>query len=244
LTNAQALPGSDLAWFSGALRADVAYDREFIPACKKLIDQDEVQSWVVGRAKQGDGASLWLLSNSADNMADLQQRLREAAAAGFAQAQFDLAWAIIGGQQGAAGSGPASVSAGDLLRQSAEQLPRAEAQLALCEYYGCPGVTSDIDSAISHAREAAEKGDIDGIITIGPHLSASQFDPNEVSAWTLVNAWLQEEGCAGNGFIVQWMKATTNTLASRNISAQARALADRYWREYGGQMMSNLGCSS
>lgn len=63
LTNAQALPGSDLAWFSGALRADVAYDREFIPACKKLIDQDKIQSWVVGRASQGDGASLWLLSN-------------------------------------------------------------------------------------------------------------------------------------------------------------------------------------
>lgn len=244
LTSAQALPANDHEWFRDALRADIAYDKQMMEVCKKLIDSDEVQSWVVGRAKQGDGASLWLLSSSADNMRDLQQRLRDAAAAGFAQAQFELAWDIIAGQQGAAGSGPDAVNAGDLLRQSAEELPRAEGELALCEYYGCPGVTPDIASAISHAREAAEKGDIDAMVAIGPHLPASQVAPNEVSAWTLVNAWLQQEGCAGNGFSVQWMKDTTSTLASHKISDQAHELADQYWREYAGQMMTNLGCTS
>jgi hypothetical protein len=244
LTDARALPANDREWFSAALRADIAYDRQFMAACKKLIDQDQVHAWVVARATQGDGASLWLLYGLADNMRDLQQRLRDAAAAGFAQAQFELAWDIIAGQQGAAGNGPDAVSAGDLLRQSAEELPKAEGQLALCEYYGCPGVTPDIASAISHAREAAEKGDIDAMVAIGPHLSASQVDPIEVSAWLLINSWLQQQGCAGNGFSVQWMKTTTNTLTSRNISAQARALADQHWREYGGQMMTHLGCTS
>jgi hypothetical protein len=98
LTNARALPPNDLAWFSTALRGDIAYDKQFNSACKQLIDQDQVRSWVAARANQGDGASIWLLFNSADNMTDMQQRLRDAAAAGFPEAQYELAWAIIGGQ--------------------------------------------------------------------------------------------------------------------------------------------------
>jgi hypothetical protein len=244
LTNARALPPNDLAWFSTALRGDIAYDKQFNSACKQLIDQDQVRSWVAARANRGDGASIWLLFNSADNMTDMQQRLRDAAAAGFPEAQYELAWAIIGGQQGAAGTGPDAVNAGDLLRQSAEQLPNAEAALAVCEYSGCAGITPDIALAVSHARDAAEKGSIDAMIAIGPHLSASQIDPDEVAAWKLVNASLQQQGCGGNGFSVQWMKSTTTTLASIGISPRARTLADQYWRDYGPQMMGNLGCTS
>jgi TPR repeat protein len=244
LTNARALPAKDLAWFSTALRGDIAYDKQFNSVCKQLIDQDQVRSWVAARAKQGDGASIWLLFNSADNMTDMQQRLRDAAAAGFPEAQFELAWAIIGGQQGAAGTGPDAMNAGDLLRQSAEQLPTAEAELAVCEYSGCAGITPDLVTAVAHARDAAEKGSIDAMIAIGPHLSVSQIDPDEVTAWKLVNASLQQQGCAGNGFTVSWMKSTTSILASTSVSPRARILADQYWRDYGSRMMVNLGCTS
>jgi TPR repeat protein len=135
------------------------------------------------------------------------------------------------------------VNVGDLLRQSAEQLPKAEGQLAVCEYYGCPGVTPDISSAVTHAREAAEKGSIDAMISIGPHLPASQIDPNEVAAWNLLNASLQLQGCEGSGISVQWMKKATTTLASTSITPQARALADQYWQTFGTQIMTNLGCT-
>jgi hypothetical protein len=81
------------------------------------------------------------------------------------------------------------------------------------------------------------------MLSIGPHLPASQIDPNEVAAWNLVNASLQLQGCVGNGFSVQWMKTTTATLASIIITPQVRALADQYWQTFGAQIMTNLGCT-
>jgi hypothetical protein len=82
------------------------------------------------------------------------------------------------------------------------------------------------------------------LLAIGPHLAASQMDPDEVMAWTVVHASLQLRGCDGNGFSVQWMQQTAATLSASNLSAGARALADQYWQQYGAQMMSNLGCGS
>jgi TPR repeat protein len=176
-------------------------------------------------------------------MTEMQQRLRDAAAAGFPQAQFELAWAIIGGQEGAAGTGSAKVNVGDLLRQSVDQLPRSEGELAVCEYSGCEGVAVDPDTAIKHAREAAQRGEIDAMLAMGPHLPAGQVDPHEVMAWGLVLASLIQRGCAGNGFTVREMKSTLSTLNANNITPQARALAEQYWQDYGAQMMENLGCS-
>jgi TPR repeat protein len=115
-------------------------------------------------------------------------------------------------------------------------------QLAVCEYYGCPGVPPDLDAAVTHAREAAQRGSIDGLVAVGPHLAPSQMKPDEVAAWTIVNASLQLRGCDGSGFSVQWMQRTSATLAAPNISAGTRALADQYWQQYGAQMMANLGC--
>jgi hypothetical protein len=241
---AKGLPPVDAEWVDAALREDIAYDKRVKAACNEVIDVDQALEWVKSRAKQGDGASLWLLSMSTSNLTEMQRLLRDAAAAGFPEAEFELAWAIIAGQQGAAGTGPDAVDVGDLLRRSAEQLPQAEAELAVCEYSGCAGITPDIASAVTHARDAAEKGSIDAMIAIGPHLSASQIAPDEVTAWKLVNASLQQRGCVGNGFSVQWMKDTTAALASPGISANARTLVDQYWRDYGSQMMANLGCTS
>jgi TPR repeat protein len=244
IAEAQAFAPTDAAWFAAAMREDGAFDKRVNAACKQVIDQDEILSWVTARAAQGDGASLWLLFTAADNMTDMQQRLRDAAATGFPEAQFELARAIIGGQQGAAGTGVGKVNAGDLLRQSIDPLPRSEAELAVCEYSGCDGVAVDPDAAITHAREAAQRGEIDAMLAIGPHLTAGQLSPDEVMAWGLVHASLLQQGCGGNGFSVREMKSTLSTLNANNITPQARALAEQYWQEYGAQMMSNIGCSS
>jgi TPR repeat protein len=221
LTNAQALPAPDREWFIAAAREDIAFDKQLNAACQQVIDQDQVYSWIAARAAQGDGASLWLMSLSADNITALQQRMRDAAAAGFPEAQFELAWAIIGGQQGAAGMGADAVNPGQLLRESADQLPRSEAELAVCEYSGCTGITADVASAITHAREAAQRGAIDAMIAIGPHLSQSQIDPDEVAAWRLVEASLEQQGCAGSASFAA-------VRSSRGVGLESR---NREWRE-------------
>jgi TPR repeat protein len=243
MRDVQAVPAIDASWFTAVMRDDVAFDKKVNAACAQ-VDVDEVMTQVKSRAAQGDGASLWLMFRDANNMTEMQQRLREAAASGFPQAQFELAWAIIAGQEGAAGTGAARVSAGDMLRASLAQLPRSEQQLAMCEYSGCDGVTVDVNSAIKHAREAAQRGSPEAMAYIGPHLPAGQLDPNEVTAWGLVQASLEQRGCGGSGFSVREMQSISSTLSAKNISAEARTLAEQYWRDYGSQMMSYIGCSS
>jgi len=243
IRDVQAVPGIDASWFTAVMREEEDFYKKVHAACAQ-VDVDGAMSWVKAQAEKGDGASLWLMFRDANNMTDMQQRLRDAAAAGFPQAQFELAWAIIGGQEGAAGTGAAKVNAGDMLKESLEHLPRSETQLAVCEYSGCDGVAVDVNAAIKHAREAAQRGSPDAILSIGPHLPAGQLDPNEVAAWSLVQASLQQRGCGGNGFSVREMKSISSTLNANNVSAEAHALAEQYWQKYGAQMMSNIGCVS
>ncbi|HSZ09223.1 MAG TPA: hypothetical protein VK794_11865 [Steroidobacteraceae bacterium] len=241
IRDVQAVPAIDASWFSAVMQDDLAFYKKVHAACSE-VDRDQVMSWVKARADQGDGASLWLMFRDAGSMAEMQPRLREAAAAGFPQAQFELAGAIIAGQQGAAGTGTEKNNAGELLQASQTQLATSEQQLAFCEYSGCDGVAVDVAAAITHAREAAQRGAIDAVLAIGPNLPAGQISPDEVTAWGLVQASLQQQGCGGNGFSVRTMKSITGTLNANNISAQARVLAERYWQEYGAQMLANIGC--
>jgi len=241
---ARTLPARDAAWFGQVLHDDIAYDKQVAAVCQRMVHVDQVFSLVKARARQGDGASMWIMFNLADNISEMQQRLRDAAAAGFSEAQFELAWAIIGGQHGAAGTGPNKVNAGDMFRKSAGILPRSEAELAVCEYRGCPGITTDLASAVSHAREAAQRGSIDAIIAIGPRMQESMIDPDEVSAWKLIHALLEQQGCISNGISVGWMKDIASTLSSPDISGNAKALAKQYWKTYGTQILANLGCIS
>lgn len=81
------------------------------------------------------------------------------------------------------------------------------------------------------------------MIEIGPKLMASQIDPYEVQAWNLVGALLAQQGCQnGGGLTVQWVTAASSTLTSNRVSDQARSLAEQYWRDYGAQIMNNIGC--
>jgi TPR repeat protein len=122
-------------------------------------------------------------------------------------------------------------------------LPKSEGELAVCEDSGCDGVAVDVDFAMKHAREAAQRGEIDAMLAMGPHLAAGQVNPDEVMAWGLVHASLLQRGCGGNGFSVREMKSTLSTLNANNITPQARILAEHYWQDYGSQMISNIGCA-
>jgi hypothetical protein len=141
-------------------------------------------------------------------------------------------------------SGIADQSAGNLLEVAADTLPYAESALAICEFKGCPGIDADIPTAVAHTREAAQGGSFDAIIQLGPQLQASQMDPDEVTAWNLAGAMLSQQGCSYGGLTVQWMTSATGTLTSNTTSDKARALAEKYWHDYGAQMMANIGCGS
>lgn len=91
LLSARSLPPADSQWFDAAVHDDSEFDKQMKAACTQIIDVDQVLSWVENNAKQGDGASLWLLSMTGNNLQVTQQRLRAAAAAGFPEAQFELA---------------------------------------------------------------------------------------------------------------------------------------------------------
>ena len=98
--------------------------------------------------------------------------------------------------------------------------------------------------AAARQERAAQRGSFDAMIQIGPQLQESQIDPDEVAAWSLVGAMLAQQGGAYGGLSVQWMKAQTGTLTSNRVSDKARTLADQFWRDYGTQMMANIGCTA
>jgi TPR repeat protein len=123
-------------------------------------------------------------------------------------------------------------------------LPSAEGALALCEFNGCPGIAIDFPAAVSHAREAAQRGALDAMIEIGPQLQAGMIDPTEVEAWNLVATMLAQQGCSYGLFSPQWIAAATNTLSAKKSFDKATSLAEQYWRDYGAQIMTTLGCAA
>ena len=244
LLDAQTLPVQDTEWIRTAIQEKNSYDKQMVAACQQAIDKKEIEAWVTSSANQGNGASLWLLSrySSSGSPTFKEQKLMDAADAGYPEAQAFLAQGLMNGTAHL----PAAIAdgnAGSLLKVAADSLPNAESVLAVCEFKGCPGIEADIPSAVAHAREAAQKGRFDAIIQIGPQLQASQMDPNEVAAWDLAGAMLSQQGCSYSGLTVQWMASATSTLTSNDTSEKAKALAEQYWQEYGSQMMANIGCA-
>jgi hypothetical protein len=243
IAEAGSLPSTDQDWFISTVTDDIAFEKQMDSACAE-IDTKEVLSWVTDRANQGDGGSLWVLSQSLP-MKDMQQRFREASAAGFGLAQYTLAMLIDGGDESAAGTGVGKLNPLDLLTQSASAVPASKGELANCEYFGeCQGIPVDIDAAIVHAREAAQEGYFSAILKIGPHLPAGQIDPNEVTAWSLIDASVQQKGCGGSVLLVRAMQNIMSTLKSPSITAGARRQAEELWSEFGAQIKANLGCDT
>jgi hypothetical protein len=245
LLDAQALPVYDAEWIRTAIQEKNDHDKQIVAACQQAIDKKEIEAWVTSSADQGNGASRWLLSRYGSSLTSAlrQQKLMDAADAGYPEAQAFLAQGLMNGTAHLPVGAPDD-NAANLLKVAADSLPYAESILAVCEFKGCPGVEADIPAAVAHAREAAQRGSFDAIIQIGPQLQASYMDPDEVTAWNLAGAMLSQQGCSYGGLTVQWMTSATSALTSNNISDKAKSLAEQYWRNYGAQMTSTIGCVS
>jgi hypothetical protein len=241
LQEAPSLPGQDTEWLNAAMQEKIAFNKQLWAVCQQSIDLKEVDGWVAKAAEQGNGASLLLLS-SGSTPAAYKQKLVEAVATGYPEAQAAMAQILTQPPPGVAPGGPDDGEA-DLFKQAAATLPYAESALALCEFNGCPGVAIDIPAAVAHAREAAQRGAFDAMLEIGPQLQASMIDPTEVAAWTLIVTMLAQQGCSYGLFSGQWIAAATNTMTAKRSFDRARSLADQYWQQYGSQMMSNIGCT-
>jgi hypothetical protein len=243
LLDARTLSVQDAEWIRTAIQEKNTNDKQMVAACQQAIDKKEIEAWVTSAADQGNGASRWLLSrySSSGSSAFKEQKLMDAADAGYAEAQAFLAQGLMNGTAHL----PAAIAdddAGNLLKVAADSLPHAETLLAVCEFKGCPGIETDIPSAVAHAREAAQQGSFDAVFQIGPQLQTNQMDPDEVTAWNLVGAMLSQQGCSYGGLAVQWMASATSALTSNSVSDKAKALANQYWQQYGAQMMANIGC--
>jgi TPR repeat protein len=238
MQESRSLPAADAEWFRDAFAEDVAVDEAVAAACSEAVNVDQAFDLVDESAKQGDGASLFVSSMTANNMPKQQQLMRAAAIAGSADAQFEIAFIVLGGhQKELLGTGPDALDIGDLLRQSADQIPQAEGNLAICEFYGCGGIEADPTAGIRTAQSAAEHGFFDALLDIGPHLTPSQLDPTDIEAWKLIEASVDLQ-CGGSWSNVQAMRATLDALSSPSATDAARQRAEQLWAQYGAE----LGC--
>jgi TPR repeat protein len=238
LQDARLLPPADGAWVSSFLSQDIDAEKQRIKECK-AIDQDHVEALLTVLSRQGEGASAFLLSQEANNIADENRLAREAALQGFPEGQYEWASDLLSGQ-GFFHPQPGDPSAVDYLRSAADELASARAMLAICEYRGCSGETPDPQQAILDARAAAQQGDPDAIVSLASSAALSLISPSEAQAWALFDVALKQRGCRGNGVNVKWMQSMT--AQSANASAEAQVLADQYWQLYGASAMQNLGC--
>jgi hypothetical protein len=171
-------------------------------------------------------------------------QLREAVAAGYSRAQYALANRALSGLLISTDATSTNVNAGELLSDAGVGLPEAENQLAKCEFVGCPDIPVDVPAAVTHAREAGERGVFDTLLEIGPQLQASQLDPDEVAAWSLIRARLEMQGYAGHTLNVPLVQSASSMLNSPTVTSHAKALTDLYWHTFGAQMLENLGCGT
>jgi hypothetical protein len=244
LLDAHALPAAEADWVGAAMQERIAYNKHLSSVCQQSIDKDEADRWIAANAIQGNAASRYLLALFGSDTTLRNQQMLRAAAGGYPWAQVWLASQAIMGNPITSEGIQSPGNAADLLRAAAADLPQAESRLALCEFTGCPDIASDIPSAVTHARDAAQIGSFDAIMRIGPHLQASQIDPDEMAAWNLVYASLEQQGCASQALNAAMMKSASHTLNSPTTTANAKSLADKYWLDYGTQMLSNLGCAT
>jgi hypothetical protein len=97
-------------------------------------------------------------------------------------------------------------------------------------------------AAVTHAHDAAIRGRADAFLQIGPHLGAAYAD--ELAAWKLIHAQLQQDGCSVSSVSIAWMKGITEDLSAANALPGGLKLATELWEDHGRQMVSALGCAT
>ncbi len=240
------LPPADRDWFRTVHDDDDAFNQQLAVACQQSLDMSEIDSWVTAAAARGDPASHYVLFmfGVINGQRHNEQELREAALGGYPWAQYHLAIKTTGNDPWGISSADPADHPVDLLRAAAQSMPDALDELARCEYTGCQGLPQDLPTAIRDARSAAEQGSMGPMLFIGPQLSASQIDPDEVRAWQLLDAALQLQGYQDNRLTVQRFKDASAVLNSPTVTAKAMALADQYWQQYRSRILAGSGCSA
>jgi hypothetical protein len=238
---AQTLSQDEASWLTSLIDEDEARERALAAACASQISQDQTDAMITAQAARGDAASLWLLSESAGSVYELRGLMRQAAAGGFPEAQYELAMQLLATQD-PQWHLPGDPSPIDLLREAAAQLPDARANLALCEFGGCEGMTPDLTAAVQDARTAAQLGQPAAILRLSNALPVGALDPDEGAAWQLFAAALEQQGCRVDNDYVNWLKGIDTTVASPAMTPQAQALANQYWQAYGAAAQAQLGC--
>jgi len=238
---AQTLPQGDANWLTSLIDEDEKREGTLSSACAGEINQGQIGALVSARAEQGDAGSRWLRSESASDVNELRTSLRQAAAGGFPEAQYELARQLLGSQDPqwhlAADAPPMN-----LLREAAIHLPDARANLAICEFKGCDSTTPDLTAAVQDARAAAQSGQPAAMLSLRATLPVGALEPNEGEAWQVFEAALELQGCRVNNHYVDWLTGINAALASPAVTPQVRALAEHYWHAYGAAAERQLGC--
>jgi len=217
------------------------WERSFREACETQIDQDYADHHLEEMATKQDGASLWLLSRRSDNYAGGLRLMSDAAATGFAQAQYEFARSLLmdPDTRKVVAEAPAAVS---LLREAASTVPEAKVVLAQCLFDACELGEPDHEAALQTAREAAAAGEPDAIFFLGSRLSVGALPADEVAAWRLFKSTLAAQGCYGDEDAAFGLEPRGSTAPAPAPSAAAQSLALRFWRLYGMQAAARLGC--
>ncbi len=237
----QQLATADLPEYQEVVTLQEQWEQSFREACESQIDQNFADRHLEQMATKQDGASLWLLSRRSDNYAAGLRLMSEAAAAGFAQAQYEFARALIMDPDAlrVVTEAPSPVS---LLREAAATVPEAKVVLAQCQFDGCDVREPDHEAALQTAREAAAAGEPDAIFFLGSRLSIGALPADEVAAWRLFKSTLAAQGCYGEEDAAFGLAPRGSSAPAPAPSAAARNLAIVYWQRYGAQAATRLGC--
>ena len=237
----QQLAAADLADYREVVALQDQWERSFREACESQIDQDYVDRHLEELATTRDGASLWLLSRRSDNYAAGLRLMSDAAAAGFAQAQYEFARSLIMDPDArrVVTEAPSPVT---LLSDAAATVPEAKVVLAQCLFDGCDLREPDHEAALQAARDAAAAGEPDAIFFLSSRLSIGELPADEVAAWRLFKSTLAEQGCYGDEDAAFGLESRGSSAPSPVPSAAARNLASMFWQRYGTQAAARLGC--
>jgi hypothetical protein len=238
----QTLAAADLADYREVATRQDQWEQSFREACASQVDQDYVDRHLEEMAMRQDGASLWLLSRRSNNYAVGIRLIAEAAATGFAQAQYEFARSLLMDPD-ARKVVTEALSPVTLLTGAAATVPEAQAELAQCLFDGCDLREPDHEAALQTAREAAAAGEPDAVFFLASRLSIGTLPADEVAAWRLFKSTLAAQGCYGDEDAAFGLEPRGSSAPAPLPSAAARTLAVKFWQRYGMQAAARLGCN-
>lgn len=199
-------------------------------------------------ADAGHGASLWQLGLQSTDLTSRRKYWISAAMLDHVRAQIELSKLMRA--ESAAGGGDRSREGADFwLSVAANRSPEAKTSLAFCRLNGCSGQAPDPDSALVLIREAAQQGYRPALQSLlNARSNGLQMPAEERFAWVAFERRLLEEGCFGSARYALAVLDSDAALeqAGERMSPfalqQARALAEKLWRDHAAQARAAQQC--